>query len=62
MSQTVAERISEIDRILAGPEQVRAGDRWITHNHSELRKERAHLVASQSKTGPFRRVVFKTHG
>ena len=63
MPQTVAERISEIDAILqSGTEQVRHGDRWITYNLAELRKERSRLLAQQANTGGFRRVVFKTHG
>lgn len=63
MSQTVAERISEIDAILqAGTEQVRIGDRWVTYNLGELRKERSRLLSQSANTGGFRRVVFKVDG
>ena len=63
MSQTVAERISEIDAILqAGTSRVRHGDRDVQYDLAELRKERSRLLAQQANTGSFRRVVFKTHG
>ena len=58
---TAAERIAQIDSILqAGTEQVRHGDRWVTYNLGELRKERSRLLAQQANTGGFRRVVFKS--
>ena len=57
---TTQERIEQIDSILqAGTEQVRHGDRWVTYNLGELRKERSRLLAQQTNTGGFRRVVFK---
>lgn len=60
MPQTTAERIAEIDAILqAGRERVRFGDRDVQYNLAELRKERSTLIAQQSRTGTFRRVVFK---
>lgn len=54
---TASERITEIDAILAGPERVRHGDRDITYNFAELRRERDRLVSIQSNTGSFRKVV-----
>lgn len=60
MPQTTAERIAEIDAILqAGRERVRHADRDVQYNLAELRRERSTLIAQQSNTGSFRRVVFK---
>jgi hypothetical protein len=57
---TTAERIAEIDAILqAGTEQVRHGDRWITYNLGELRRERERLLGSLNSGGSFRRTVFR---
>jgi hypothetical protein len=59
---TTAERIAAIDAILqAGAEQARHGDRWITYDLAELRRERERLTASQ-RGGGFRRVVMNNRG
>ena len=63
MVASVAERIAEIDAILAaGLASVTFGDRVVVYNLGELRKERDRLLASQAATAggsQFRRVVFK---
>lgn len=58
-STSAAARISEIDDILAGPRVVSIGDRSITYDFAQLRKERARLMRADSATSQYRRVVFK---
>jgi len=57
---TVQERIDQIDAILqSGTATVRHGDRTIQYDLEALRRERDRLAASISKSGGFRRVVFR---
>lgn len=62
MATTTAERIAAIDEILAGPQSVQIGDRTITYNFAQLRKERNRLnrILASGTTSSFRRVVFKS--
>lgn len=57
---TIAERIAQIDGILAGPESLSIGDRSQSHDFAELRKERARLLRKTAATSNFRPVVFKS--
>jgi riboflavin biosynthesis pyrimidine reductase len=60
---TLQERIEEIDSILRGAETVRHGDKMVTHNFAELRKERAYLMGQLGGAGSsFRRVVMTSRG
>jgi hypothetical protein len=63
MATSVADRIAEIDTILAaGLSSVTYADRVVSYNLGELRKERDRLVATQAAAASgssFRRVVFK---
>jgi hypothetical protein len=60
---TAAERIAEIDAILAsGLSTVTYADRTVSYNLAELRKEREYLastIAAAAAGSSFRRVVFK---
>ena len=59
---TAQTRIAEIDAILVGPKTQAIGDRSISYDFEELRKERARLmrIVASSTTSSFRRVVFKS--